>query len=298
MSCGCSQNSFINKKAPFMQPNFLTSSVEPTLAPPFLPSLKNPADRLRVCDFPPPAPFFEEPPMYGPEGGFGGGFMPRKPMFPKRKKNFREFPDTYVEQQKSSQATVIFPGYHLKRGSTGDIVKALQEKLGIKPDGVYGPVTEEVVKEFQSKHKLKSVGKVGPKTWQKIFGPSAFPKGSSVFNDTEDEVVVFWTAHKCKGRVYGVKNVCHYSLVLPQKSAEYEFEDRTTNRRIGIIKDGQYASLPLLGTDGKHQFKVSSLKKNAQHPVKPPAGKRGRKRRGLSGIGDALDIVKRFSGFF
>jgi len=57
----------------------------------------------------------------------------------------------------------------LKIGSKGDDVKHLQEKLGIKADGEFGPGTEKTVKEWQSKNGLASDGIVGDSTWAKLF---------------------------------------------------------------------------------------------------------------------------------
>ena len=58
----------------------------------------------------------------------------------------------------------------LKNGSTGDDVKKLQEKLGLKADGSFGPGTEKAVKEWQSKNSLTADGVIGDKSWSKIFG--------------------------------------------------------------------------------------------------------------------------------
>jgi len=56
----------------------------------------------------------------------------------------------------------------LKVGSTGDLVKKLQEKLGQAADGNFGPGTEKAVKEWQSKNGLTADGIVGPATLAKI----------------------------------------------------------------------------------------------------------------------------------
>lgn len=37
----------------------------------------------------------------------------------------------------------------VNRGDRGDAVKAIQEKLELKADGVFGPQTEDAVKDFQ-----------------------------------------------------------------------------------------------------------------------------------------------------
>jgi len=56
----------------------------------------------------------------------------------------------------------------LKLGSQGKEVKELQEFLGIKADGDFGPKTEVAVKKWQSANGLKADGIVGPKTWDAI----------------------------------------------------------------------------------------------------------------------------------
>lgn len=60
----------------------------------------------------------------------------------------------------------------LKVGSKGEDVKKVQEKLGLKADGSFGPVTESKVKEWQSSNGLVADGIIGPSSWQKMF-PSA-----------------------------------------------------------------------------------------------------------------------------
>ena len=56
----------------------------------------------------------------------------------------------------------------LKLGSKGNEVKALQGKLNLIEDGIFGPITEEAVKNFQKKNGLIADGIVGPKTWEKL----------------------------------------------------------------------------------------------------------------------------------
>lgn len=58
----------------------------------------------------------------------------------------------------------------LKIGSTGEDVKTLQSKLGLSPDGVFGPGTEKVVKKWQTKNGLTADGIIGQKSWEKLFG--------------------------------------------------------------------------------------------------------------------------------
>jgi putative chitinase len=64
----------------------------------------------------------------------------------------------------------------LKVGSKGDDVKKLQEKLGLSPDGSFGPNTEKKVKEWQSTNGLTTDGIVGDGTWAKMFGTTQVVK--------------------------------------------------------------------------------------------------------------------------
>ena len=56
----------------------------------------------------------------------------------------------------------------LKKGSTGKYVKALQKKLKVKQDGIFGEDTLKAVKKFQKKHGLAVDGVVGKKTWKAL----------------------------------------------------------------------------------------------------------------------------------
>jgi hypothetical protein len=52
----------------------------------------------------------------------------------------------------------------LKKGSRGKAVTALQRKLGITADGVYGSQTARAVKRFQRRRGLTADGVAGPQT--------------------------------------------------------------------------------------------------------------------------------------
>ena len=57
----------------------------------------------------------------------------------------------------------------LKLNSKGEEVKKLQEKLGLKADGVFGLKTEKAVKDWQRDHGLIPDGIVGTATWDSRF---------------------------------------------------------------------------------------------------------------------------------
>ncbi len=70
----------------------------------------------------------------------------------------------------------------LQKGSTGPEVETLQIcllRLGckIKPDGVFGPRTEEIVRQFQERNKLEVDGIVGPETMHMIETKMALQNG-------------------------------------------------------------------------------------------------------------------------
>ena len=74
----------------------------------------------------------------------------------------------------------------IQRGSTGDCVKKLQQKLGevdrsfcfksyclgVAADGVFGPNTQAAVVTFQRSRALAADGVVGPQTWAALGGAS------------------------------------------------------------------------------------------------------------------------------
>jgi len=56
----------------------------------------------------------------------------------------------------------------LRRGSIGPNVVRLQKLLGIKDDGIFGPMTEATVRQFQTRNGLHSDGIVGVYTWDML----------------------------------------------------------------------------------------------------------------------------------
>ena len=79
----------------------------------------------------------------------------------------------YTEDEIAKAGKVILM-VTLKKGSTGDAVKLLQEELNAlgydcgTADGKFGTQTELAVKKFQVNHGLKADGIVGTLTWNEI----------------------------------------------------------------------------------------------------------------------------------
>jgi putative chitinase len=57
----------------------------------------------------------------------------------------------------------------LRKGSRGNNVQDLQEKLGVPADGIFGAATEQAVREWQRNNGLSADGIVGALTWGKLF---------------------------------------------------------------------------------------------------------------------------------
>jgi peptidoglycan hydrolase-like protein with peptidoglycan-binding domain len=48
-------------------------------------------------------------------------------------------------------------------------IKLIQKRVGVAPDGIFGPKTEAAVKAYQKSHGLAADGIVGPRTWSVMF---------------------------------------------------------------------------------------------------------------------------------
>jgi peptidoglycan hydrolase-like protein with peptidoglycan-binding domain len=75
-----------------------------------------------------------------------------------------------VEKPVEAPVAVVKVFVPLVEGSKGLRVRELQGKLGLKVDGVFGPLTEKAVKGFQIKHDFEASGVVDETTWNKVVG--------------------------------------------------------------------------------------------------------------------------------
>ena len=69
----------------------------------------------------------------------------------------------------AASAVDVPAGLPLDAGSSGDVVKKVQAKLGVKADGVFGPQMKAAVRKFQQQHQLPGDGVVDAKTFVKLF---------------------------------------------------------------------------------------------------------------------------------
>ena len=91
----------------------------------------------------------------------------------------------------------------LKLSSRGNEVKILQEKLNLKADGIFGPLTEEAVKDFQRSNGLEVDGIVGANTLSKL--------NLSVNKRTIKELIVHCSATP-EGKDYSVDTIRQWHL--------------------------------------------------------------------------------------
>jgi peptidoglycan hydrolase-like protein with peptidoglycan-binding domain len=75
-------------------------------------------------------------------------------------------------------ATPLAPGVQ-----STDTVRALQQKLGVRADGVYGPKTRAAVKRFQRAHGLAPDGVAGPRTLAALGLTTAAPDEEAEASD-------------------------------------------------------------------------------------------------------------------
>ena len=91
---------------------------------------------------------------------------------------YREILETLPEGYEGNNA-VLYPGYFLEEGSTGEYVRLLQEYINaisvyydevpqVTVDGSFGPATRNAVIAIQNIARLKPNGIVGPVTWNYI----------------------------------------------------------------------------------------------------------------------------------
>ena len=90
---------------------------------------------------------------------------------------------------------------YYKRGSTGAVVKQIQEALHLLADGIYGAITEDAVKVFQRENGLTVDGIVGPATLAKLV-PQRLKKSERKIT----EIIIHCSATP-EGRDYTVDDI-------------------------------------------------------------------------------------------
>jgi len=87
----------------------------------------------------------------------------------------------------------------IKLGSKGPDVKALQSRLNLVADGIFGPITDEAVRAFQKANGLAVDGIAGEKTWGKLIWSSSHDRNIS-------EIIIHCSATP-EGKDYTVEQI-------------------------------------------------------------------------------------------
>ena len=136
-----------------------------------------------------------------------------------------------------------------KRGSTGDTVSAIQQRLSDwgyydgSVDGVYGSRTEEAVKAFQEKNGLTADGVAGPATLAAIGLPSGSGGSSSSSGSNDVNLLARLISAEARGEPY-VGQVAVGAVVLnrmehpsfPSTMAGVIYQDGA----FSCLSDGQF----------------------------------------------------------
>ncbi len=97
---------------------------------------------------------------------------------------------TSEESEPSDAERVLAGDAILRTGDTGPAVVAVQQKLAVDDDGIFGPVTEDGVEGFQGRTGLPVTGEVDSRTWTALFraAVSFVPAGSPEAKDIQASV--------------------------------------------------------------------------------------------------------------
>ncbi|MEA2478100.1 MAG: hypothetical protein QOJ07_22, partial [Thermoleophilaceae bacterium] len=115
-----------------------------------------------------------------------------------------------------------------KHGMHGPAVAKLQAKLGVAPDGIYGPATLHAVHAVQAKQGLHQDGIVGPATWRAVTAPAkAAPTHAAVVRSTK-------THHHRTGATM------HAASTHSAKSSRGKGGVTSLQRALGLPVDGDY----------------------------------------------------------
>lgn len=122
----------------------------------------------------------------------------------------------------------------IRKGSKGAEVKALQTKLNLVADGIFGPLTEEAVMAFQRANGLTPDGIVGPKTWAALGVAGTSRKITEIIVHCSDTP---------EGRDYTVADIRRWHLARGFRDIGYHYV---------IYRDGSVHTGRAEGTIGAH----------------------------------------------
>ena len=99
----------------------------------------------------------------------------------------------------------------IKKGDRGADVMALQQRLGVAADGVFGSKTDAAVRSFQRGHGLAVDGIVGARTWAALGVPASASAASSAANPRLITEIIVHCEATPEGEDFTPEqvNICH-----------------------------------------------------------------------------------------
>ena len=133
----------------------------------------------------------------------------------------------------------------IKKGSRGNDVIALQKKLNLIADGIFGPITDEAVRDFQRSHNLAVDGIVGPKTWAAL-GIGSLPNPRRI-----DKIILHCSATP-EGEDFSVEQIRKMHIARGFTDIGYHWYIR----RDGTIYKGRDESKVGAHTTGQNSYSI------------------------------------------
>jgi putative chitinase len=135
---------------------------------------------------------------------------------------------------------------NLKNGSNGEDVKKIQSKLGLTPDGGFGPKTEAAVKAWQTANGLTADGIVTESVWSKMFVTAPIPpsqfKLSALKGHLPDSVIAQIPDTAAKFNITTPLRLAHFLSQCAHESGGFKAVSENLN----------YSAKGLLGTFSKY----------------------------------------------
>jgi putative chitinase len=157
----------------------------------------------------------------------------------------------------------------LKINSKGDDVKKMQSKLGINPDGDFGPKTENKVKEWQAKNNLSVTGIINDACWKVMFAGTSelnnfIPEGKfnldKLRGHVPDAILAQIPDTAVKFNINSNLRLAHFLAQCAHESGGFKLVNENLNYSVDGLKSkfSKYIPENLLDTYAKKPEKIGA----------------------------------------